>query len=106
VRLKDGEPFALGGLWEYWRPKEGGEGVVSCTVLTTAPNSLLSEIHDRMPVIIPPNKYRSWLDPRTPVPAVIDLLTPFSSDAMDAWPVSPRVNDARDDDAGVLEPAR
>jgi putative SOS response-associated peptidase YedK len=104
VTLKGGEPFALGGIWDYWRPKEGGEGIASCTVLTTEPNALLAEIHDRMPVIVPPAKYRAWLDPHTPVPAVKDMMQPHDSEGMETWAVSLRVNDAREDDARLLEP--
>lgn len=102
VRLKDREPFALGGLWEYWRPKEGGTGVASCTILTTDPNSLLRPIHDRMPVIIASHRYRSWLDPRTPVPAIKDMLQSFESDGMEAWPIGLRVNKPEEDDEGLL----
>jgi putative SOS response-associated peptidase YedK len=102
VRMKDREPFALGGLWEYWRPREGGDGIVSCTILTTEPNSLLRPIHDRMPVIIAPQRYRSWLDPRTPVPAVQDMVQSFESDVMEAWPIGLRVNKPEEDDEGLL----
>ena len=62
VRMKDGETFALGGIWDYWKASELSEGIVSCAILTTEPNTLLAPIHDRMPVIIPPDRYRAWLD--------------------------------------------
>lgn len=105
VALKDSEIFALGGIWDYWKPRTGeGEGVVTCAILTTEPNTLLAPIHDRMPVIVPPDRYAAWLDPRTPVPAVKDLAKPFPSDAMAAWPISLRVNRATEDDVGILEP--
>jgi putative SOS response-associated peptidase YedK len=103
VRLQHDEPFAFGGLWEYWRP-EGGEGIVSCTILTTEPNALLSPIHDRMPVIIPPDDYRAWLDQKTPLPKVRDLLRPYPSDEMKTWPITLRVNDPEADDEKLLEP--
>lgn len=105
VALKDSEIFALGGIWDYWKPKDGeGEGIVSCAILTTEPNSLLAPIHDRMPVIVRPDRYAAWLDPRTPAPAVKDLAQPFPSDEMAAWPISLRVNRATEDDVGILEP--
>ncbi len=103
VRMRDGEPFALAGLWEFWRPKEGGDGIVSCTILTTDANTLMTPIHDRMPVIIPPVRYRAWLDPHSAEPAVTELLQPYPSDEMEAWPISLRVNNPRADDAGVLD---
>jgi putative SOS response-associated peptidase YedK len=105
VALKDSEIFALGGIWDYWKPKNGeGEGMVTCAILTTDPNTLLAPIHDRMPVIVRPDRYAAWLDPRTPMPAVKDLVQPFPSDEMAAWPISLRVNRATEDDVGILEP--
>jgi putative SOS response-associated peptidase YedK len=105
VRMKDREPFALGGLWDFWRPKKGGDGLATCTILTTAPNELLAPIHDRMPVIVPADRYDAWLDPKTPVPAVLDMCREYPSHEMEAWRVSPRVNDAAADDEKVIEPA-
>jgi putative SOS response-associated peptidase YedK len=49
--------FAFVGLWESWNDIE------TCTILTTAANSLLQPIHDRMPVILSPEDYGRWLDP-------------------------------------------
>ncbi|MEW5918626.1 MAG: SOS response-associated peptidase [Gemmatimonadota bacterium] len=104
VRLRGGQPFTLGGIWEYWRPDDQQPGVVSFAVLTTDPNAALSSIHDRMPVIIPPNQWRAWLSSETPAPKVKDLLQPFPSEEVEAWKVSRRVNDAKNDVPEVLEP--
>jgi putative SOS response-associated peptidase YedK len=103
VRLKGGEPFALGGVWDYWRPGDGSEGLATCAILTTDANALLSSVHDRMPVIVPPERYAAWLDPRTPLPAVRDAMLPFPSEELEAWAVSNRVNDPGTDDPSVLE---
>lgn len=104
VRLRSAEIFALGGIWEYWHPKSAGEGIASCAILTTAANTLMAPIHDRMPVIVPVERYRSWLDARTPLPAVMDALqASYPSDEMEAWPISLRVNKPQEDDAGLLE---
>ena len=62
VGLQGDRPFGLAGLWERW--EKGGEPVESCTILTTDANELMQPTHERMPVIIPPEKYRLWLDPR------------------------------------------
>ncbi|MCC6318626.1 MAG: SOS response-associated peptidase [Gemmatimonadaceae bacterium] len=105
IGLGSGEPFALGGLWDFWRPKDGGEGLATFAILTTAPNALLAPIHDRMPVIIPADRYLTWLDPRTPDPGVAEFVRAFPSELMKAWTISPRVNKADEDDAGLLEPA-
>lgn len=104
VALRGREPFALGGLWEYWRPKSGeGEGLFTCTILTTDPNTLITPIHDRMPVIVPEDRYTTWLDPRTPEPGLREILTPYPSEGMEAWPIGERINKAEADDASVLE---
>ncbi|MBC7896213.1 MAG: SOS response-associated peptidase [Cytophagaceae bacterium] len=104
VGLRSREPFALGGIWDFWRPKEGGEGIATFAILTTEPNVLLSPIHDRMPVIVPADRFLTWLDARTPEPEVKELVQPFPSELMEAWFISPRVNKADEDDAGLLEP--
>lgn len=104
VRLRGGQPFTLGGLWEYWRPEGEEEGVVSFAVLTTDPNATLAPIHDRMPVIIPPNQWRAWLATDTPAPKVKDLMRSYPSEEIEAWRVSRRVNDAKNDTPAVLEP--
>ena len=104
VAFRDGEIFALGGLWEAWRAKESGEWLITCAILTTEPNELLEPIHDRMPVIIQPDQYRAWLDGSTTMDDVRRLVAPYSSDEMRTWEVSLRVNDPRTDDATVIAP--
>ena len=105
IRRAGGEPFAMGALWEYWKPKDGSaEGLVSTAILTTDANLLMSRIHDRMPVIIAPEHYEAWLDPRTPVPALRDLMQPCPSEWLEAYPITLRVNNPKSDDERILEP--
>ena len=66
IRRKDGEPIGFAGLWEGWRDPASGEAVESCTIITCAPNELVAELHDRMPVILDPADYDRWLDPGAP----------------------------------------
>lgn len=103
IRMEDESPFALAGLWESWR---NGREIRSCTIITTAPNELAASIHNRMPVILHPEDYDMWLDPdfdeREPLTS---LLKPFPAEAMEAYPVSRRVNKPANNDAGVVEPA-
>jgi putative SOS response-associated peptidase YedK len=61
IRLQDGGPFAVAGLWEHW--DRGSDPIDSCTILTTDANELVGSIHDRMPVILDPGDYGLWLDP-------------------------------------------
>ena len=105
VALNDGEVFALGGLWEAWRSREDGEWLITCAILTTEPNELLAPIHDRMPVMIAPEAYGSWVDPSTTMDDVKRMVAPFPTDQMRAWEISPLVNDPKTDDARILTPA-
>jgi putative SOS response-associated peptidase YedK len=57
----DGLPLALAGLWERWEDRAGGEAAQTFTILTTTPNELCAPIHDRMPVILPREKWAAWL---------------------------------------------
>ena len=61
-RRRDQQPFWLGGLWDRWVGPDGGE-LESAVILTTAPNKLLAQVHDRMPVVIPAGLEEAWLEP-------------------------------------------
>jgi putative SOS response-associated peptidase YedK len=77
--VNDGELFAFAGLWDRWMNPQG-ESIESCTIVTTTPNSLLSDIHDRMPVILHPDHYDLWLDPAfRNTTAVSEMLKPFDA---------------------------
>jgi len=103
MRRRDGAPFALAGLWERW---EGPDGAIdSCALLTTASNALMRPIHDRMPVILDPQSFDLWLDPRMQdVERVQSLLRPYPAEAMIAYPVSAMVNNARNDNPQCVLP--
>jgi len=101
IAMKDGSPFALAGVWESWRRPETDEIVRTFAVITTEANELVAHIHDRMPVIISPEHYQRWLSPMEPHPR--DLLAPYPSEPMIAWPISTRVNAPRNDSADILD---
>jgi putative SOS response-associated peptidase YedK len=104
IRRRDGGVLAFAGLWERWGPREG-DAVESCTILTTEPNDLLRPLHDRMPVILPPEAWPLWLDPEIHEPERVQpLLVPFPADAMIAYPVGLAVNSPRHDDPSCIEP--
>jgi putative SOS response-associated peptidase YedK len=102
-RLRDGRPFALAGLWERW--SRGRHGAVeSCTLITTEANDLVRPLHERMPVIVPPDAYEVWLDPAVQHPVRLQpLLRPYRAEEMVAYPVSMRVNSPRNDDPGCVQ---
>ena len=96
--MADDSIFAFAGLWDRWRDAAGKE-VLSCTILTTRPNVLVAEVHNRMPAILRREDYDLWLDPGITDPAkVADLLAPFDARGMKKYPVSTRVNSVKNDD--------
>jgi len=98
IRLKSGEPFAFAGLWEAWHGPESDETMLSCTIITTTPNTLMEKIHDRMPVILKPDVYERWLDPADQEPGrLAGLLKPYPASHMTAHPVSKLVNKPQND---------
>lgn len=104
VKLKSNKPFAFAGLWDSWQSPDGSE-IRSCTIITTSPNSLLTPIHDRMPVILPPAEYLTWINPEPVSPNELSqLLRPYPADEMVAYPVSRRVNDPQFDDPQCILP--
>lgn len=106
IRMRSGQPFAMAGLWETWREDEGSELLESCAIVTTSPNEKLARIHDRMPVILPPEQYDFWLDKRNEdLEALSSLLVGYAADAMESVPVSKRVNNARNDGADLIMPS-
>jgi putative SOS response-associated peptidase YedK len=100
VRLAAGGPFAMAGLWEQWRPPEGGDTIATFTIVTTAANEVLRPVHDRMPVLVAPADYDEWLS--SPNPSA--LLGPWAGTELAIVPIGTRVNDVRNDDPAVLEP--
>lgn len=106
VRMKEGRPFAFAGLWEIWQAPQGeGSHILSCTIITTEPNSLMSSIHNRMPVILREEDYSLWLSPEEQKPdAISALLRPYAEDRMEAYPVSTRVNSPANESAECIVP--
>ena len=102
IRMEDESPFAFAGLWEIWK---NGREIRSSTIITTEPNELLGDIHNRMPVILHPDDYALWLDPdfdeKEPLKT---LLKPYPANQMAAYPVSRRVNKPSNDEPKVVEP--
>jgi putative SOS response-associated peptidase YedK len=101
IAMKSGAPFTLAGLWENWKEPTTGEWIRTFTIVTTDANELVSQLHDRMPVIIGPSDRQRWMDPEdTPS----DLLRPYAADEMTMWPVSTAVNVPKNDSRELIEP--
>lgn len=92
IRPRAGGLVAFGGLLETYSSAEGSE-LDTAAILTTKANAAMRGIHDRMPVVIPPEEFSRWLDCRTQEPrAVADLMQPVQEDFLEAIPVSDLVN--------------
>ncbi len=104
IRLKSGRPFGIAGLWDRWEKQD--EPLETCTILTCDANEPMLAIHDRMPVVIPPESFAIWLDTAEHDPGKLArLLRPLHPDEMTAYPVSTLVNNVRNDLATCIEPA-
>jgi putative SOS response-associated peptidase YedK len=103
IGLKDDLPFAFAGLWDHWSSPDGGERR-TCTIVTTTPNKLMAEIHDRMPVILDKTAMWDWLDPEATSIALHALLKPFPARQMKVYAVSKLVNRPENDQAEVIAP--
>ena len=105
ITRSDGEPFAFAGLWATWRrDTDDPLALRTCSIVTTRANARVAELHDRMPVILPPEAEAAWLDHATPEPVLQELLRPFPAVQTAMRPVGPAVNDARYDGPACLEP--
>jgi len=104
IALADRELMALAGLWETWR-SPAQETVRSFTIVTTQPNELCAEVHNRMPVILSPETWPIWLaEEPAEEAAVKEMLVPYPADRMTMWPVDRRVGNVKNNDPSLIEP--
>lgn len=102
IHRRDGAPLALAGLHAR---NDAAETPDSFTILTTRPNALMREIHDRQPVIVPPAMAPDWLDPdRRDAASLSDLLEPSDPAELEAIPIVTRVNRPANEGPELLEP--
>ncbi|BCX81072.1 hypothetical protein MIT9_P0650 [Methylomarinovum caldicuralii] len=99
---RDGRLIAFAGLWEDWRNPETEETVRSCVIITTDANETLKPLHHRMPVVLEPEHWNTWLDPSHPAPQT--LLRPCRDTLLRTYPVSTYVNNPHHDDPRCLAP--
>jgi putative SOS response-associated peptidase YedK len=101
--MKSKEPFAFAGLWETW--KKGNQPLHSCTIITTTPNGVTKDVHDRMPVILPRDTYDLWLNPKyDETEHLKSLLVPYPAEEMEKYPVSTLVNSPKNEMEELLSP--
>lgn len=104
ITLKSGEPLAMAGLYDTWTTPDGNQ-ISSCTIITTEPNSLIADLHNRMPAILRHEDIPQWLD-RTQFnrQQLQALLTPYPAEKMQAYAVSPKVGSVKNDTPDLIEP--
>jgi putative SOS response-associated peptidase YedK len=103
IKLKSNDLFAMAGLWENWKSPDGN-AVYSCSVITTGPNELVQDIHDRMPVILKPEDEKYWLDPSiTDTTKLQPLLKPLDHALMEAYEVSSLVNSPKNNSIELIQ---
>ena len=100
----DGRPLALAGLWAGWHDPETDTVVRTFSIITGEPTPLVRDLHDRMPVILPDDDWRLWLDPETERGELQALLEARASLDLVAYPVSRLVNNVRADGPALIEP--
>jgi putative SOS response-associated peptidase YedK len=105
IRMRSEEPFMFAGLWDSWTDPDGNK-IASCTIVTTQPNGLVEPIHDRMPVILPADARREWLQSGDmSIGEVRELALPYDPQDMELFEVSKAVDKRDGDGPGLLEPA-
>lgn len=104
IILKDHSLFTFAGLWDEWVDHSTGEVLNTFTVITTEPNELMLNIHNRMPAILHPEEEQVWLSGTEDISRLVELLRPYPAHEMLAYPVSALVNSPKNDVPAVLDP--
>ncbi|MEX2125067.1 MAG: SOS response-associated peptidase [Woeseia sp.] len=101
ISLASGDPFAFAGLWEQWTNRDTGELLQTTTIVTTAANEFLANLHDRMPVVLQTDTASAWLAGE---PGVLDAVS-ANPPEFQAWPVDRKVNDAKNEGSELIQRA-
>ncbi|MFB5087652.1 SOS response-associated peptidase [Psychrobacillus sp. PGGUH221] len=101
IKMKSDELFTVAGLWEMWKAPDG-KSIYTCTLLTTEANTLMEDIHHRMPVILKQENEKNWLDSLQNIDELKSMLVPYDASLMEAFPVSIEVNSPKNNHIGLL----
>ncbi|MBB6021446.1 putative SOS response-associated peptidase YedK [Paenibacillus sp. JGP012] len=103
ILMKDDRLFSLAGLYDTWTDPDGNK-LSTCTIITTEPNSLMEDIHNRMPVILRSEDEAEWLGrDNDDVQSLLGLLKPYQASVMRAYEVSKEVGNVRNNNEGLLK---
>ena len=102
---EDGHLLAFAGLYEFWRAA-GGPTLTTCTILTAPAYGVLTEVHDRMPLLLPRAAWTRWLDPSVADPSdVLEVWDQAVGERLELRPVSTEVNSVKADGAQLIDRA-
>jgi putative SOS response-associated peptidase YedK len=104
ISRPDGDLFGFAGVWAELPERDGSGALHSCAIVTCEPNGLIRPIHDRMPVVLAPDREAAWLDPDLAEKELVSLLLPAPAGALVARDVGDYVNNVRDDGPKLIEP--
>ncbi|MDK8190716.1 SOS response-associated peptidase [Paenibacillus sp. UMB7766-LJ446] len=102
ILMKDDSIFSLAGLYDTWIDPEGKK-LSTCTIITTEPNRLMADIHDRMPVILRPQDEADWLNKESDKESVLRFLSPYKADEMIAYKVDSAVGHVRNNNEELIK---
>lgn len=103
IGMKDGSIFSMAGLYDIWTAPDGSK-LSTCTVITTQPNPLMQNIHDRMPVILRPEDESIWISRSTSRDELKRLLEPYPATEMRATLVGTTVNSVKNETPECIQP--
>ncbi len=101
IRVKDQNIFSFAGIYDVWKDAEGHE-ILTYAIITTTPNKTMGKIHNRMPVILETSEETKYLDEKTELNYILNLLKPFPDAKMECWPVSLKVNNPQNDSPQLI----
>lgn len=105
IHLPGGRPFGIAAIWDRWSTASDQRTLESCALVTTAASEDITEVHNRMPVILGREQVASWLDPLTSLAELANLMLPGPPGRFELREVSHRVNNVRHDDEECIVPA-
>ena len=104
LRPRERRLIAFAGIYERWRDGKGGE-IDTVAILTVPANAAIAPLHDRMPVVLPPEHFAAWLDVKaTQAEEAVKLLQSAPDDLFEAIEMHPKINDSKRDEPGIQEP--
>lgn len=102
IKTTDREIFSMAGIWDSWTSPDG-EKVLSFSIITQEPNEIMKPIHNRMPAILTPEQESLWISNDLSPQVMLDMITPYPSELMEAYPVSNEVGNVKNNHKGLIK---